>query len=66
MTRQEKFKALMEMVQSVFGEDKDLLAEIVRLGLQAIMEAERDLHVGVEPYERSEERTTTRNGYKSR
>jgi len=66
MTRQEKSKALVEMVQSVFGEDKDLLAEIVRLGLQAIMEAERDLHVGVEPYERSEERKTSRNGYKPR
>ena len=66
MTRLEKSKALMEMVQSVFGEEKDLLAEIVRQGLQSIMEAERDLYVGVEPYERSEERKTTRNGYKPR
>jgi len=66
MTRQEKSKALMEMVQSVFGEEKDLLAEIVRQGLQAIMEAERDLYVGVEPYKRSEERKTSRNGYKPR
>jgi len=66
MTRQEKSKALMEMVQSVFGEEKDILAEIVRQGLQAIMEAERDLYVGVEPYERSEERKSSRNGYKPR
>ncbi len=54
------------MMQSVFGDQEDLLAEIVRLGLQVILEAERDLHVGVEPYERSEKRRTSRNGYKPR
>jgi transposase-like protein len=67
MTRPEQSKTLVEMMQSLLGEDEeDLLAEIVRLGLQAIMEAERDLHVGVDRYKRSEERQTSRNGYKPR
>jgi len=66
MTRLEESKALIDMMQSVFGEQEDLLAEIVRKGLQVIMEAERDLHVGAEPYERTTERKTSRNGYKPR
>lgn len=66
MTRLEESKALIDMMQSVFGEQEDLLAEIVRKGLQVIMEAERDLHVGAEPYERTADRKTSRNGYKPR
>jgi len=69
MTRPEQSTTLVEMMQSLLGEEEDkedLLAKIVRLGLQAIMEAERDLHVGVDRYERSEERQTSRNGYKPR
>lgn len=46
--------------------DQDLCAEILRLGLQKLMELERDEHIGADRYERSEERRTSRNGFKPR
>jgi putative transposase len=45
---------------------EDLFSEIVRLGIQHLMELERDEHIGVGSYERGEERRSQRNGYKSR
>jgi len=45
---------------------EDLISEIVRLGIQNLMELERDEHIGVGSYERGEERRSQRNGYKSR
>ncbi len=45
---------------------EDLLNEIIRLGIQGLMELERDEHIGVGNYERSPERRSHRNGYKSR
>ena len=44
----------------------NLMGEIVRLGLQQLMELDRDEHIGVGSYERGEERRSQRNGYKSR
>ncbi|NBC27522.1 MAG: IS256 family transposase [Bacteroidetes bacterium] len=44
----------------------NLLAEILQLGLQQLMELERDHYIGADPYERSEKRRTSRNGYKPR
>lgn len=43
-------------------DSENLLAEILRLGLQQLMELERDHHIGVEPYQRSGQRRTSRNG----
>lgn len=45
---------------------EDLIGEIVRLGIQNLMELERDEHIGVGSYERGEDRRSQRNGYKSR
>jgi transposase-like protein len=45
---------------------EDLISEIVRLGIQNLMELERDEHIGVGSYERGEDRRSQRNGYKSR
>jgi len=45
---------------------ENLIGEIVRLGIQNLMELERDEHIGVGSYERGEERRSQRNGYKSR
>jgi len=47
-------------------DSENLLAEILQLGLQQLMEAERDHHIGAGPYERSTQRRTSRNGYKPR
>ena len=45
---------------------ENLISEIVRLGIQNLMELERDEHIGVGSYERGEDRRSHRNGYKSR
>ena len=45
---------------------ENIMGEIVRLGLQQMMELDRDEHIGVGSYERGEERRSLRNGYKSR
>ena len=44
----------------------NLMGEIVRLGIQQLMELDRDEHIGVGSYERGEDRRSQRNGYKSR
>lgn len=44
----------------------NLMGEIIRLGLQQLMELDRDEHIGVGSYERGQERRSQRNGYKSR
>jgi putative transposase len=45
---------------------ENLISEIVRLGMQNLMELERDEHIGVGNYERGEDLRSQRNGYKSR
>ncbi len=45
---------------------ENLISEIVRLGIQNLMELERDEHIGVGNYKRGEDRHSHRNGYKSR
>ena len=44
----------------------NLMGEIVRLGIQKLMELDRDEHIGVKSYERGEQRRGQRDGYKSR
>lgn len=44
----------------------DQLREVIRVYVQALMEAEVTKRIGAEPYERSEERVTQRNGYRER
>lgn len=53
-------------MQGVLESEDDLLRKILELGVQALMEAERDVYVGAEPYERTGVRRTQRNGYKPR
>lgn len=66
MTRQEQSHEAAEWMQAVLSSDRDLLAEILRAGVQALMEAERDVYVGAAPFERGEARRAQRNGYKPR
>lgn len=57
-------KELVDKVKELEG--NDLLREIVLQVLQEVLEAERDEHVGVKKYERSDERKDVRSGYKPR
>lgn len=66
MTRGEKSRALASWMQAVLTSDEDLLAEVLRRGLETLMEAERDAYVNAAPFERGEERQAQRNGYKPR
>lgn len=66
MTRMDESREQTEWMQSVVASEEDLLAAVLRAGLQALMEAERDVYVGAEQHERSEERRTQRNGYRPR
>ncbi len=49
-----------------YFQGQDIINEIVRMGIQNLMELERDEHIGVGKYKRGEERQDYRNGYKSR
>lgn len=66
MTRQDNSQAKTAWMQDVLASEEDLLAKVLELGLQALMEAERDAYVGAEPFERTGVRRTHRNGYKPR
>ena len=45
-------------------EKEELLRELLHSAIKVIREAERDEHVGVPEYDRSEARRDTRSGYK--
>jgi transposase-like protein len=45
---------------------ENIMGEIVRIGIQQLMELDLDEHIGVVNFERGEERHSQRNGYKSR
>jgi putative transposase len=66
VTRLDQSHDATEWMQAVLSSDRDLLAEILRAGVQALMEAERDVYVGAGPFERGEGRRAQRNGYKPR
>ena len=61
-------KDFSEELQELLKETNNsgLLGKITEIGLQKIMEAERDAHIGADSYERSKSRKTYRNGYKPR
>jgi len=66
---QEQFtkKNSVELLSELINFDgENLMTEILRLGIQNLMELERDEHIGVGSYERGEDRLDYRNGYKSR
>jgi len=58
--------AAMEQLRKGEEASEDWLREAVRGMVQELMEAEVRAQIGAERYERSEERTTQRNGYRSR
>jgi putative transposase len=59
--------ALSELLDALrAGGDLDVVREALALVLQALIDAEATQHIGARPYERSEQRTTHRNGTRSR
>jgi transposase-like protein len=61
-----RFKKVFQLADLLETDRENLLAEILQLGLQGLMELERDHHIGAARYERIARRQTTRNGYKPR
>ena len=65
MTYQPNYTLPSELVELVAAEGLDALPELIRLVINAAMQAERQKHLGVEqPYERSEQRRGQANGFK--
>jgi putative transposase len=55
--------ALSELLDALHaGGDLDIVREALGLVLQALIEAEATQHIGADRYERTETRTTHRNG----
>lgn len=59
-------RADAELVQEVLMDDPNFLREIVERVVQQVLEAEMTEHIGAAPYQRTENRTGQRNGYKPR
>jgi len=55
-----------ELLEQISEEGLEYLPELIRILVNAAMQAERQKHLGVEPYERSPERRGYANGYKSK
>jgi putative transposase len=55
-----------ELVQEALLDDPAFLREICERVVQEILEAEMTEHIGAAPYERTENRSGQRNGYKPR
>lgn len=59
--------ALSELLDAFrTGDGVDLIRESVRLALQELIEIEATERIGAAPYERTEDRTTERNGHRTR
>ena len=65
---QRETKDIIEVLQDLIQDPRNpgILKEIVKLGIQNIMELERDAHIGAVSYERTGSRKTYRNGNKPR
>ena len=57
---------LNSQLAELLDSDEDLLKKLLQIGLNQIMEMERDEYIGAAPYERTDERRSSRNGYKPR
>ena len=59
--------AVLEWIRKIQGEEQiDFLRELVQMFAQSLIDAEATQKVGANPYERTEERKTQRNGYRKR
>lgn len=66
MTYQQHYTLPTELLEQIASEGLDALPEMIRVLLNVAMQAERQQHLGVGPYERSPERRDQANGYKAK
>lgn len=66
MTCQKDYNAIQEVVELLAHDGFDSLGEAIRRIINEAMRLERQNHLGVGPYERSEHRRGHANGYKSK
>jgi len=64
MTYREDFTVPAELLEQVQEQGLNVLPELIRIVLNAAMQAERSEHLNAEPYQRSEERRGYANGFK--
>jgi putative transposase len=64
MTYQNDFTLSTELFEQIADQGFDILPELLRIIINAAMQAERQQYLGVRPYERSAERRAHANGYK--
>jgi transposase-like protein len=64
MTYQPDFTLPAELLEQIASQGLDFVPELVRILVNTAMQAERENHLGVEPYQRSNERQGYANGYK--
>lgn len=64
MTYQGDFTLPTELLEQIATEGFDKLAELIRIVVNAAMQAERQQYLGAEPYQRTPERKDQANGYK--
>src|SRR5215216_1152225 len=64
MTYREDFTLPVELMEQVQEQGLDVLPELIRIVINAAMQAERSTHLNAGPYQRTEERRDYANGYK--
>jgi len=64
MTYQSDFTLPSELLEQITSQGLDFVPELVRILVNTAMQAERENYLGVEPYQRSNERQGYANGYK--
>jgi transposase-like protein len=64
MTYREDFTLPAELMEQVQEQGLEVLPDLIRIVINAAMQAERQQYLKVEPYERSAEREAHANGYK--
>jgi transposase-like protein len=66
MTYQDDFTLPTEYLEQIGEQGLDYLPEMIRILVNAAMQAERQKHLGAAPYERSAERQGHANGFKAK
>jgi putative transposase len=64
MTYRNDFTLLTELLEQVSQQGFDILPELIRIVMNAAMQAERQQHLKAEPYQRTPGRERYANGYK--
>src|SRR5512138_2655455 len=66
MTYRQDFTLPAEIMEQVQAQGLEILPELIRIVINAAMQAERSEHLQVAPYQHSEERRDYANGYKAK